>query len=86
MFADYYVEDLEEFNLRDFIECLEEDLNNREDEIKEDLRINISIYFIQLNKKIEEDVYLDEQDDIEDIIDELLTKLYRRIYDEVLWL
>ena len=84
MFADYYVEDLEEFNLRDFIECVEEDLNNREDEIKEDLRINLSVYFIEINKDIEEDFYFDEDEDVEDVIDELLTKIYTRIEREVL--
>ena len=86
MFADYYVEDLEDFNLRDFIECVEEDLENRIDEIEEDLRICISIYFVNENKKIEEDIYFDDKSEAEDAIYKTIDLIYNRIKNEIVWL
>lgn len=83
MFADYYVEDLEDFNLRDFIECVEEDLENRIDEIEEDLRICISIYFVNENKKIEEDIYFDDKSEAEDAIYKTIDLIYNRIKNEI---
>jgi len=79
MWVDLYI-DTEEVNLRDILECVEEELWQREDEIREDLSIKFDINIDEGSICGEVEYYVKEEDiDIEEEIDKALTLLEEKL-------